>query len=90
MATIPGKSSDMRGQVDSYPIFSAGNLASRIAGRYRLYANVSGALKAGYRELNPRNMISRQQTAVTMPAPPKIFNRRGLERGLVITERSVE
>lgn len=60
------------GEVTANPLYPAGDLASRIAGRMGHYALISSALRTGYRPVDHNTVSSIQQTAVTQPEEPKV------------------
>lgn len=59
------------GEIEAHPLYPAGNLASRIAGRMGYFASISSALRAGYRSVEENGVTSIQQTVVTQPETPK-------------------
>ncbi len=63
---------DKAGEETAYPIYEAGNLAARIAGRKGHFDQISSALRAGYRPVEQYTVTSLQQTAVTQPVDPKV------------------
>lgn len=71
MATVKNSIQVSAGQIEYRPVYTAGDLAGRIAGRCVRYGLISGAQRAGYRPEWFYQTFSLQTTALnTRPLQP--------------------